>query len=185
MTVICEQCHRTLVWNMHWSSTAATRRPTLSRTTARSATAPLTRSKRSRHRDVSRLLCQYGLSFESFPFDDPHGCLKEYGTSVGIFICTNSSCSSLRWTSKQIAISIRRYPGLRYNARVCYQRCESCDSLTIPELDDSYAQRVSNRLAKWSGIAAEEPPSSGGSRRPHQARLCKGCKHGHCQQSRL
>ena len=131
MTVISEQCHRTLVWNMHWSNTAATRRPTLSRTTARSATAPLTWSKRSRHRDVSRLLCQYGLSFESFPFDDPHGCLKEYGYSMGIFICTNSSCSSSRWTSKQIAISIRRYPGLRYNARVCYQRCESCDSLTI------------------------------------------------------
>ena len=39
------------------------------------------------------------------------------------------------------------------------------------ELDDSYTKRVSYRLAKWSGIAVEEPLSSGRSRRPHQERL--------------
>jgi len=140
----------------------------------------------TRHQDVSKLLRQYGLSFGFFPVDDPHGCLKEHDTSVmGRFTCTSSSCSSSRWTSKKIAISIRQYSGLRYNARVYYQRCQSCDSLSAPELDDSYAERVSYRLAKWSGIAVEEPHSSGESKRPHQARLCEGCKHGHCQQSRF
>ena len=140
----------------------------------------------SRDQDVSSLLRQYGLSFKFFPIDDPHGWLKEHDTSImGKFTCTNPSCSSLRWTSKHIAISIRQYPGLRYNARIYYQRCESCDSLSVPELDDSYAERVSYRLAKWSGIAVREPPSSDRSKRPHQARLCEGCKYGHCQQSRL
>jgi len=133
------------------------------------------------HQDVSRLLRQYGLSFKFFPIDDPHGCLKEHDSSImGTFTCTNTTCSSLRWTSKKIAISIRQYPGLRYNARVYYQRCKSCNSLSVPELDDTYAERVSYRLAKWSGIAVEEPPSSGRSRRPHQARLCEGCRHGRC-----
>ncbi|KAK1035728.1 hypothetical protein LTR12_016455 [Friedmanniomyces endolithicus] len=65
----------------------------------------------SLHQDVSRLLRQYGLSFEFFPVDDPHGLLKEHDSSImGKFTCTNKSCSSLRWTSKQIAITIRQYP---------------------------------------------------------------------------
>jgi len=67
----------------------------------------------TRHQDVSKLLRQYGLSFKFFPVDDPHGCLKEHDTSVmGRFTCTSSSCSSSRWTSKKIAISIRQYSDL-------------------------------------------------------------------------
>ena len=140
----------------------------------------------SLHEDVSRLLWLHGLYFDFCATDDSHGILKEQDTSImGKFTCINSSCLFQSWTSKQIAIIIRQYPGLRYNARVYYQRCESCNSLSRPELDGSYAERVSYRLAKWSGIAVEEPPYSGRSKRPHQVRLCEGCRHGRCWQSRL
>lgn len=90
----------------------------------------------SPHHEVSSLLQHYGLSFDFLPIDDPHEFLKEYDTSImGSFSCTNSSCSKLRWTSKKIAITIRQLPGLRYNARVYYQQCESCGSTSRPELD--------------------------------------------------
>lgn len=138
------------------------------------------------HRDVSNLLHQYGLSFEFSPIDDPHDFLKEFDTSImGTFTCTNNLCVKQRWTSKQIAITIRQLSGLRYNARVYYQQCESCSSLSRPALDKSYAERVSYRLAKWSGIAVQEAPMSGHSKRPHQSNLCEGCRHGRCWQSRL
>jgi len=138
------------------------------------------------HRDVLYLLRPYGLSFAFRAIDDSDGVLREHDTSIiGRFTCANSSCRSKRWTSKQVAITIRQYSGLRYNARVYYQRCKSCNSLSRPELDDSYAERVSYRLAKWSGIAVEEPPYSGHSQRPHQSSLCEGCRHGRCLQSCL
>ena len=140
----------------------------------------------SLHVDVSHLLRLHDLYFDFYGTDDSHGALKEHDTSImGKFTCINRSCTSKSWTSKQIAITIRQYPGLRYNARVYYQRCEACDSLSRPELDDSYAERVSYRLAKWSGVALEEPPYSGRSQRPHQSRLCEGCRYGRCWQSRL
>ncbi|KAK1091513.1 hypothetical protein LTR48_006158, partial [Friedmanniomyces endolithicus] len=92
----------------------------------------------SLHDEVLQLLRAYGLAFDFFTADDPRGILKEHDTSImGTFTCTNRSCPIVRWTSKQIAITIRQYPGGRYNARVYFQRCESCDSLSRPELDDS------------------------------------------------
>jgi hypothetical protein len=112
--------------------------------------------------------------------------LREHDTGImGKFTCANQSCPIKACTSKQIAITIREYSGLEYNARVYHQRCKSCNSLSRPELDTSYAERVSYRLAKWSGIDLEEPPYSGHSQKPHQSRLCEGCRHGHCWQSRL
>lgn len=138
----------------------------------------------SLHQDVLWLLRPYGLSFDFFGIDNPKGALKEKDTSImGTFTCTSSSCRSRKWTSKKIAITIRRYPGNRYNARVYSQRCESCGSLCQPVLDSSYAERVSYRLAKWSGMEVDEPRYSGSSQRPHQISLCEGCKHGRCQQS--
>ena len=138
------------------------------------------------HRDVLRLLRQHGLSVEFRAGDDSYDLLREHDTSImGKFTCPNKSCSIDAWTSGQIAITIRQYSGLKYNARVYHQRCKSCNSLSRPDLDSSYAERVSYRLAKWSGVALEEPPYSGRSQKPHESRLCEGCRHGHCWQSRL
>lgn len=140
----------------------------------------------SLHHEVLESLRAYNLAFDFSTDDDQNGSLREYDTSVmGTFKCPKNSCSNTRWTSKQISTTIRQYPGQRYNARIYFQRCKSCDSLSRPDLDNSYAERVSYRLARWSGIAVQKPPYSGRSRRPHEFSLCEGCKHGHCQQSRL
>ena len=140
----------------------------------------------SLHQDVLRLLRPHGLVFNFRSTDDLDDIVREHDTSImGKFTCTNTSCSAKAWTSKKIATWIRQYPGLRYNARVYYQRCKFCDSPSRPELDYSYAERVSYRLAKWSGIALEEPPHSGHTQRPHQSRFCEGCRLGRCEQSRL
>lgn len=106
-------------------------------------------------------------------------------TIMGKFTCADSSCPTERWTSGHIAMTIQLYPSLTYNARMYYQRCKSCNSLSRPELNDSYAERVSYRLAKWSSIALEAPLYSGHSLKAHEPRLCEGCRHGHCLQSRL
>nr|POE90097.1 zinc finger protein 37 [Quercus suber] len=138
------------------------------------------------HDEVLQSLRTYGLTFDFFTADDPHGALEEYDTSImGTFICAERSCPTNRWTSWQIAVTIRQYPGRRYNARVYSQRCRACGALSRPELDESYAARVSYRLARWSGVAVEAPPYSDGSRRPHRSNLCEGCRYGRCQQSRL
>ena len=140
----------------------------------------------SLHQDVSHLFRQHGLSFRFRASDDLDDVLREHDTSImGKFICANQSCPIIAWTSKQIAITIREYSGLKYNARVYHQRCKSCNFHSRPELDTTYAERVSYRLAKWSGIVLEEPPYSGHSQKPHQYRLCEGCRHGRCWQSRL
>lgn len=140
----------------------------------------------SLHCEVNELLQQYGLSFTFSPIDDSHEFLNEHDTSImGKFNCTKTSCAKLRWTSKQIAITIRQLSGFRYNARIYHQQCELCRTISRPELDKSYAERVSYRLAKWSGVAVQEPPKSGHSRRPHQSTLCEGCRHGRCRQSQF
>jgi len=140
----------------------------------------------SLHQDVLRLLQPHGLSFEFFGSDDPHGVIREYDTSImSTFTCINTACTPRRWISGQVAITIRRYPGMRYNARVYSQRCESCNSLGAQELDSSYAERVARRLTMWSGIALEEAPHSWASRGPHLSDLCEGCRQGRCRQSRL
>ena len=135
----------------------------------------------SLHGDVSRQLDQYGLTFHFAPIDDPNDFLKEYDTTiVGAFTCTNDSCRKRRWTSKRVAITIRKLSDLSYNARVYYQRCERCGFVARPDLDDSYAERVAYRLAKWSGVAVSNPYFSGRSDRPHQEELCEGCRLGRC-----
>lgn len=139
----------------------------------------------SLHRHVSKRLRQYGLSFKFSPDDNPHDFLKDFDSSVeGVFTCHNGSCPNSRWTSKKIAITIRLLQGLRYNARVYYQRCKSCGFLSRPKLARSYAERVSYRLAKWSGIPVQAAHTSGRSERPHETEFCEGCRHGRCPQTR-
>ncbi|KAF7881215.1 uncharacterized protein EAF02_007106 [Botrytis sinoallii] len=135
----------------------------------------------SLHDSVARLLAEHNLHFEFHPIDDPIGCTKEYDTNImGKFICHKRACTSYGWSSKKIAITIRMYAGAKYNGRVYHQRCKSCNTLSQPILDDSYAERVAYRLKKWSGIEMDKPVYSGTSKGPHNEDLCEGCKDGHC-----
>ena len=135
------------------------------------------------HDDVSRLLEEDGLHFDFHENDDAGSCIEEYDTNImGRFICRNRKCDCGGWSSKKVAITIRMYPGARYNARVYNQRCRKCNSLGEPRLDDSYAERVAYRLKKWCGIEMDRPTYSGQSEGPHQSDLCEGCKNGHCSE---
>ncbi|KAB8070242.1 zinc-binding domain-containing protein [Aspergillus leporis] len=135
----------------------------------------------SHHDNVSRLLRKENLHFNFHVLDDPSSCIEDYDTNImGRFICNNNACPSSGWSSKMIAITIRMYPGERYNARVYHQRCRRCNRLSRPIIDESYAERVAYRLKKWRGIQMEVPHYSGKSQGPHDSDLCEGCKAGHC-----
>ncbi|EAW08789.1 3CxxC-type zinc finger protein [Aspergillus clavatus NRRL 1] len=136
----------------------------------------------SLHDDVARLLATENLSFSFHTVDDDRDCTEDYDTNImGRFICRNRACSSKGWGSKKIAITIRMYPGEKYNARVYHQRCKDCNWLSRPILDASYADRVAYRIKKWQGIQMETPYFSGESKGPHNRDLCEGCRHGHCE----
>jgi hypothetical protein len=135
------------------------------------------------HDDISHLLEDDDLFFDFHENDDDESCIEEYDTNImGRFVCHNQACSCGGWSSKMIAITIRMYPGARYNARIYHQRCRECKSLSKPRLNDSYAERVAYRLKKWSGIEVDRPFYSGQSKGPHQSDLCEGCKHNHCSE---
>ncbi|KAH7349231.1 zinc-binding domain-containing protein [Pyrenochaeta sp. MPI-SDFR-AT-0127] len=135
----------------------------------------------SYHKAVSDLLGEHDLFFD-FHRDDDSDCEEEYDTNImGFFICHNRGCTTRGWSSKLVAITIRMYPGAEYNARVYHQHCDSCNKLSKPKLDRSYAERVAYRLKKWSGVQMERPQYSGQSKAPHRSDLCEGCKHGHCK----
>ncbi|KAH7403858.1 zinc-binding domain-containing protein [Cadophora sp. MPI-SDFR-AT-0126] len=140
----------------------------------------------SLHDDVSRLLDVEGHPFTFHNVDNDIECIRSYDTAImGRFHCRSRNCQSKTWSSKQIAVTIRMYPEQRYNARVYHQRCEACNTLRKPILDDSYADRVAYRLLKWSGVEQEPPAYSGESRGPHRSELCEGCRAGHCAQGNL
>ena len=76
------------------------------------------------------------------------------------------------------------YLGAQYNAKIYHQRCQKCNSLSQPRLDDSYAEKVAYRLKKWCGIETDRQTYSDHSKGSHQSDLCEGCKEGHCSQLR-
>lgn len=133
------------------------------------------------HEAVSRLLEGDNVRCDFHKIDDSQNCTRSYDTNItGRFICRNRACGSNGWSSKKIAVTIRMYPGATYNARVYYQRCESCKNLSRPILNESYAERVAYRLKKWNGIRVEPPYFAGTSAGPHNSDLCEGCRDGHC-----
>ena len=135
------------------------------------------------HDQVASLLEDDGIAMDFYRNDDPQSGVKEYDTTImGRFRCENPACKSAGWSSKKIAITIRLFQRQKYNARVYHQRCKSCNWISRPTLDNSYAERVVYRLKKWRGIRVETPPRSGGSDRPHQRSLCEGCKNGRCSE---
>ncbi|KAK6823656.1 diacylglycerol kinase catalytic domain-containing protein [Apiospora arundinis] len=86
--------------------------------------------------------------------------LNTYSTKVmGRFECKNEGCTKKAWSSKMVAIVIRKYAEQRYDAVVFNQRCKSCNTLGTFRLDEnSYIERVSYRLIKWSGLPQEQMP---------------------------
>ena len=140
----------------------------------------------SLHNDVSDLLREDNLFFHFYEKDDSRSFMDDYDTNImGRFTCRNPACQARGWSSKQIAITIRRYSNQRYNARVYHQCCKSCGTPSKPILDHSYAERVAYRIKKWSGVQMDIPPFSGRSDGPHRSDLCEGCKQGHCSRMRL
>ena len=132
---------------------------------------------------VANLLKDDELAFGFHGNDDPQSSIKEYDTNImGRFRCENPSCESDGWSSKKIAITIRLFPRQKYNARMYHQRCKSCNWISRPSLDDSYAERVVYRLKKWRGIRMEAPERFGRSDKPHESDLCEGCKNGRCSE---
>ncbi|KAK8029518.1 hypothetical protein PG993_010809 [Apiospora rasikravindrae] len=111
--------------------------------------------------------------------------IETYSTHVmGRFECKNESCNTKGWSSKMVAIVIRRFTEQKYNAVVFNQRCKSCNTLGIFHLDESaYTERVSYRLIKWAGLPQEQMPFEEKTGPPHERDFCEGCKNGHCQQS--
>lgn len=137
----------------------------------------------SLHDEVSDLLREHNLSFDFYDSDDSD-CEKYYDTNImGRFICRNPLCASNGWNSKRIAITIRKYHGNQYNAKVWHQSCKACDRLSTPQLDGSYAERIAYRIKKWHGVRMERPPHSGNKGPPHERDFCEGCKHGHCSEA--
>lgn len=139
------------------------------------------------HDGVETFLKEDDLSLAFHPVDDNETAIEWYSTCVmGQFLCQKASCSSNGWFSKKIAIRIRMYAGGRYNARIYHQRCQQCNSLSRPKLDaESYAERVSYRLKKWSDVDVKPPPYGGKKGKPHRSELCEGCKVGDCEEGRL
>lgn len=135
------------------------------------------------HKEISCLLLDDGAIFNFNTNDDPQTCTEEYDTGVqGKFKCNNRQCPTKGWSSKNVAITIRKYAEDRYNARIYHQRCQECNTVSSPTLDHSYVERIVYRLKKWAGLEMERPYFSGGSRRPHQSALCEGCRAGHCSE---
>ncbi|KAF9315219.1 hypothetical protein BG003_003366 [Podila horticola] len=107
--------------------------------------------------------------------------VKEYDTFVsGVFICSNR-CSKRGWSSGKITISIRLYDHDQYNARVYHQHCRGCHALIRPTLDaDTYGERVSYRLNRWSGFKIDRPEYGKKKTPPHDCENCEGCSIGRC-----
>ena len=139
---------------------------------------------RELHDEVSRLLEEADLHFYFHNNDNDRSCTKTWDTNImGRFPCRNFTCKSRGWYSRKIAMTIRLYPGQKYNARVYHQRCMNCNRLSRPVLDASYAERVTYWVKQWNGVWVEKPPISVDSKSPHNNELCEGCKAGHCSES--
>lgn len=135
------------------------------------------------HEQVTKVLEEDGLYFAFHEADEDRGSVREYDTNImGRFECHNSACPTNRWSSKKIAVTIRMYTGHKYNVRVYHQQCRNCRTFSKPNLDGSYAERVTYRLRKWNGVDVIAPPFSEYDGPAHERDLCAGCQNGHCRQ---
>ena len=139
----------------------------------------------SLHQDIVNAVSDDITSIWFHDEDTDRASDKEYSTHiVGRFKCYNNACSTDGWSSKNVAILIRGYPGNGYNAVVFNQRCKACNRLGTPELDEnSYVDRVAYRLKKWAGISMEPRYYAPKNGLPHASHLCEGCKKGVCRET--
>lgn len=108
-----------------------------------------------------------------------------YSTFVmGHFNCYNPRCKSHSWSSGQITILIRGFPGFAYDAEVFGQRCRGCKRLGKLVMDkQSYVERVSYRVLIWAGVQLERPSYVAKATPPHEKELCEGCRRSICRWS--
>ncbi|EJT68944.1 hypothetical protein GGTG_13532 [Gaeumannomyces tritici R3-111a-1] len=109
--------------------------------------------------------------------------LHMYGVGSGVVArstCSNKSCKP--WSSGLVAINIKGSPNSGYyHAEVFDQCCKACKQLGALELDETvYVERVARRLKIWAGMPLEAPVLSAKTSKPHERRLCEGCKRGYC-----
>lgn len=87
---------------------------------------------------IANLLAEENLIYRFYRNDNDAAASETYDTFImGKFTCNNPSCKPNGWSSKKLAITIRKYHGHQYNARVYHQRCKSSNSLSRPFRDDS------------------------------------------------
>ena len=116
---------------------------------------------------------------------DDGGDDNKYETYVmGQFRCMKNTCSTDGWSSKQVTILIRGYPGRGYNAVVFNQRCRTCNMLGTFTLNKkSYVERIAYRIQRWAGVELEQPYYAPREGLPHRQELCEGCRRGVCRQA--
>ncbi|CAN9288958.1 unnamed protein product [Alternaria alternata] len=77
----------------------------------------------------------------------PENDQKHITCVMGKFTCVNNGCRKNGWSSKVVAIKIRRYARSGYNATVYNQHCKACGWLGRLTLDEeSYVERITYRL---------------------------------------
>ncbi|KAM3546946.1 hypothetical protein ARSEF1564_000259 [Beauveria bassiana] len=132
------------------------------------------------HPRVQSLLDDDQLNFTFRPQGEKSHPIKYKDSNVtGKFQCGNKKCAK-KWSSKCIAIVIRLFRDNKYTVLVYHQRCERCDDLAQPTLDETYEERVAKWLKIWSGINVPRVYHESKQTRPHHRSRCEGCKAGHC-----
>ena len=111
----------------------------------------------------------------------PENDQKHITCVMGKFTCVNNGCRKNGWSSKVVAIKIRRYARSGYNATVYNQHCKACGWLGRLTLDEeSYVERITYRLKVWACVRVERPPFNRIKTKQHESVYCEGCKVGDC-----
>lgn len=134
------------------------------------------------HDSISCILDDISVELTFHERDEEISVLESQTTSItGEFSCETPRCRFHTWESGKITIAIRLYTKNEYNVRIYHQRCRKCTALSRPRLNETYAERVAYRLAKWHGANMEAPRSSGKLTGRHLKEFCEGCKTGLCK----
>ncbi|KAK4161761.1 zinc-binding domain-containing protein [Cladorrhinum sp. PSN259] len=145
------------------------------------------------HQRIIDRLVDDGVS-TSYEFHKTDRNLKAAATwdthVMGRFRCTTGGCGG-RWSSKKVAIRIRRFrvgvggKSKAYNALVYNQKCKKCEKRGVFELDEnSYVDRVVYRIKVWEDVHVEELPHGEQTGPEHEQHLCEGCIRGICLKGR-
>ncbi|KAI1515209.1 Zinc-binding domain containing protein [Pyrenophora tritici-repentis] len=134
------------------------------------------------HPAIANALAEHGIPVHFHNINSEKGFINYYSTNItGKITCVNKLCTRGTWGTGRVAIRIRKYPNDRYNAAVYNQGCQKCKKLGRLFVDEqTYIERVSYRLKKWTGVDEEPPEYREKGTPPHREDLCEGCKAGIC-----